>query len=742
MSNTSPTIQQSYWQERVDYLEEANRRYVAILEQLASSSDFQADLAGASGAEGIFQITLEQVSRLVKFDLAGMMAAMDDGSFDLVSVSDEEREPELHAAIDQAIMDGNFAWALNRNQAVMVPVEGNQTLFLQSVLTRSRIHGMFTGLLPGNAAHIDAPSLNAFSIMLNAAAYAIDSVTLRHLLREHMATLEQRVEERTHELALAREKAEAASRAKGDFLANMSHELRTPMNGVIGMAELLLEGGLTQEQQRKYLTAILDSAESLTEIINDILDLSKAEAGKFDLVPEPFLLRKNLEQGLYPLQIKIEQKGLTFKIMVADDVPDQLVGDTSKLRQILINLVGNALKFSSQGQITVMVRVESKSPQGYMLHFCVADQGVGIPPEALDRIFDTFEQADQTTTKKFGGTGLGLAICRKLSELMGGRIWVESKANVGSRFHFTALFAEATADDVMRNEKTAKPAQVDIILPEKLKVLLVDDVEVNRELVKAILGRYNYEITEANNGYEAVAAFTADCFDIVLMDVQMPGMDGYQATAELRRLEQESEWATTPIVAMTAYAGADDRNKCLAAGMDNYLSKPVKPIQLLEMIHQYYSGDAATGQRICSVNNRVRSAPVTVSVSTVPAEVSADLAVEKVEEEEIPIYAKADLLERLGGAEELIPRFMKLFYDGLDKSLPALEAAIASGDADKVRVAAHAIKGSAANIGAMQAREVAAAIELAAKSGDTSNASAGLQELKQRLEEFREVVAV
>ncbi len=735
MSHTSSEIPVSYWRERVNYLEEANRRYVAILEQLASSSDFQADLAGASGATGIFRITLDQISRLVKFDLAGMMAAIDDGSFDLVSVSDEEREPELHAAIDQAITDGNFAWALNRNQAVMVPVEGNQTLFLQSVTTRSRIHGMFTGLMPGHAAHIDAPSLNAFSIMLNAAAYAIDSVTLRHLLREHMATLEQRVEERTHELAAAREKAEAASRAKGDFLANMSHELRTPMNGVIGMAELLLEGGLTPAQQCKYLTAILNSAENLTGIINDILDLSKAEAGKFDLIHAPFLFRKGLEQGLYPLQIKIEQKGLTFKILVADDVPDRLIGDNCKLRQILINLVGNALKFSSQGQITVMVRVESKSPQGYMLHFCVADQGVGIPPEALDRIFDTFEQADQTTTKKFGGTGLGLAICRKLSELMGGRIWVESKANVGSRFHFTALFTEASADIVIKDESSAKPSQADITLPDELKVLLVDDVEVNRELVKAILGRYNYEVTEVENGQEAVAAFAADRFDIVLMDVQMPEMDGYQATAALRKLEQESGLEATPIVAMTAYAGADDRDRCLASGMDNYLSKPVKPAQLLEMIHQYYPGDTTTGQQVYSGSSIAESA----FESTVPDASDADLSDEL--PDEIPIYAKDDLLERLGGSAELIPRFMQLFHDGLAKSLPALEEAITSGEPDKIRVAAHAIKGSAANIGAMQVREVAAAIELAARSGVTDNSAADLQELKKRLEEFRKVVA-
>jgi len=228
------------------------------------------------------------------------------------------------------------------------------------------------------------------------------------------------VQERTRELAEATKRAEAASRAKSEFLANMSHEIRTPLNGVIGMAELLLEGGFTPEQQHKHLLAIRDSAENLLLIINDILDFSKIEAGKLELSCGPFLLRQMLERRLYPQALRAQQKGLRLIIDVDPSVPDRVEGDEVKLGQILINLVGNALKFSQQGEISVSVCLEQNHENDLMLRFCVSDQGIGIPPEAQARIFETFEQADVTTTKKFGGTGLGLAICRSLAELMGG----------------------------------------------------------------------------------------------------------------------------------------------------------------------------------------------------------------------------------------------------------------------------------------------------------------------------------
>ncbi|WP_265555743.1 ATP-binding protein [Trichlorobacter lovleyi] len=405
-------------------------------------------------------------------------------------------------------------------------------------------------------------------------------------------------------------------------------------------------------------------------------------------------------------------------IQVDAALPERLDGDIYKLRQILLNLVGNALKFSEKGVITVSAGIEQQLDAGLLVRFCVSDQGVGIPVEAQARIFETFEQADVTTTKKFGGTGLGLTICRRLAELMGGQIWVESEPGQGSRFIFTAVLAPVAEDVVIEGEDT--PVALSQEPHKGLAVLLADDVEVNRELAKAVLERYDHRITEATNGQEALNAYASGQFDIVLMDVQMPEMDGLQAATAIRGLEQERGVGRTPIVAMTAYAGKDDRDKCLAAGMDDYLSKPVKPAQMLEML-QRYCGSVVTEQM-----------PETVAA---PAPVSAA-------EDAIPVYAKADLLERLGGAEALIPRFVGLFFKGVEPNMVALEEAIAEGNPDKVRTSSHAIKGSSANIGAMQMRETAAAIEADAKTGDISGAPAGFERLKQQLEEFRAAVGL
>jgi len=412
---------------------------------------------------------------------------------------------------------------------------------------------------------------------------------------EELLQTNHELETTIEELVRAREQAIAASKAKSAFLANMSHEIRTPMNGIMGMTELLLGNGFTAEQQKKHLRAIRDSTENLMVIINDILDFSKIEAGRLELSVMPFLLRQSMADGLLPMEVKAQQNGLKLVVSIAPELPDRLMGDLLKLHQVLGNLLGNAIKFSEQGEIRLSVTQERQTENGVVLRFCVTDQGIGIPLEAQERIFEIFEQADITTTKRHGGTGLGLAICRSLVELMGGTIWVESTPGAGSRFYFTAMFELAPADLEIEQEPAPACSLTDghYTLPT-LSVLLADDVEVNRELVKAVLSQQEHHFVEALNGQEALQAFRRERFDVVLMDVQMPEMDGLQATMAIREFERSEGRRRTPIIALTAYAAKEDQERCLQAGMDGYLSKPVKPAAIVAALQRFCGSGSCT----------------------------------------------------------------------------------------------------------------------------------------------------
>jgi signal transduction histidine kinase len=406
-------------------------------------------------------------------------------------------------------------------------------------------------------------------------------VVSRTLIRRIYHAVERKRLE--HELQRAKQAAEAANVAKSHFLANISHELRTPMNSILGMVDLAL-GEPLSATVRDYLKTAKDSADVLLELLNEILDFSRLEAGKVQLETLPFSLRQTLQRTIKAMGARAEAKGLQLICDLPDDLPDALLGDPLRLRQVFTNLIGNAVKFTKQGQVIVRVASLKADASSVTMQFSIADTGIGIAPEHQQGIFAPFTQADASTTREFGGTGLGLAICASLIGLMGGRIWVESSLGRGSTFYFTVPLALQTAATAHSEDAGAAPAELRPAAPTRpLRILLAEDNPANQKLTVFVLGRQGHSVEVAENGREAVECICREDFDLVLMDIQMPEMDGYQATAAIRCLEDPAK-AHLPIVAMTAHAMARDRQRCLAAGMNAYISKPINADELLNTI--------------------------------------------------------------------------------------------------------------------------------------------------------------
>ncbi len=404
--------------------------------------------------------------------------------------------------------------------------------------------------------------------------------------------LRRRVLHQTKDLRNARDAAEAANKAKSQFLTTMSHEIRTPMNGILGMTELVLDGELS-EQQREDLEIARNSGQSLMSLLNDILDLSKIEAEKIEIESAPMDVYECVAEAMRVLQVRSREKHIDLVSRVDAAVPRFVKGDYTRIRQVLLNLVGNAIKFTEEGHVAVAVEMEGAAPEGdWILRFTVSDTGIGIPEEKQKLVFEAFQQADGSTARKYGGTGLGLAICSMLVDLMGGEIGLESKPGHGSTFRFTVRVSPVESmESLLPLPSTRRPAAVvEDGEARPLHVLVADDNAVNQKLASRVIEKLGHKVTVVNNGQEAVQAARGGGFDVVLMDVEMPEMDGFEATSLIRA--QEHSPRRVPIVAMTAHAMLGDRDRCIQAGMDDYLSKPISTMELAALLTRLSSSQA------------------------------------------------------------------------------------------------------------------------------------------------------
>ncbi|WP_417910252.1 cache domain-containing protein [Candidatus Electronema sp. PJ] len=540
------------------------------------------------------------------------------------------------------------------------------------------------------------------------------SLLFSHKVRLLFLSYRQRLEESNQELTKAMDRAQTATAAKSEFLANMSHEIRTPMNGIINLAELALETVLT-DKQRDYVRKILISSRSLLEIINDILDFSKIEAGMLKIEKISFDLADLFDKLMLMFNEHSSRKNIRLRLALDPELPKLVVGDSMRLHQVLANLIGNAIKFTQAGEIVVSAALIQRMREKVAVRFAVADTGIGIRPEKISQLFESFTQADSSTARKYGGTGLGLTISKRLVGLMGGELAVESELGVGSVFSFVLEFTLLGQKSVETGElDNAEETTAALRRIRRAKILLVEDNLINQQVAQEILAKADLQVETVSNGAEAVAAVAAGHFDAVLMDIQMPVMDGYEAT---RKIREELGRVDLPILAMTAHAVSEERDKCFRMGMDDHIAKPISRRALFTALSRWI-GDKS----VCVADpplNGCLMKTLLAQTGTAIQPVGLDLA---------------GGLQRLEGNEELFLKLLRSFCREQQDITEQMEQIIAAKDLKAGQYAAHTLKGVAGNIGLPGIQMLAGKIEAELNSGKTEEFGDQLRQLARQVE--------